>query len=305
MHSLSSVDDLTLSFDLGGSHIAAWYSKVPLAPQTAPRVLLDHTSPKEAILDAISRAGREALVLAGAAGEAVDSIAFATPGPFDYAVGTSQMSHKCGSILNYPLRQFLQKGFGAHPEHIYFLNDANAFLLGELTSVSQGRIIGLTLGTGIGSAFAVDGNLVQNGPGVPPSGEVFRIPWHGETIEDAISTRGILRLHHRAGGVLTTVRDIAETADQDAISAKTMHAFGRSLGHVINYLADAFHPDTIILGGSIAKRFETFSPTLMEVMTSRICTVRASTLLELAALAGAASCAQTQFQNMRARKISS
>jgi glucokinase len=65
----------------------------------------------------------------------------------------------------------LAERFGWQPGQVRFLLDSAAFLLGEIgAGEARGveRAVGITLGTGIGSAFAVDGQIVTEGPGVPP-----------------------------------------------------------------------------------------------------------------------------------------
>ena len=57
------------------------------------------------------------------------------------------------------------------PAWIRFLNDAEAFLLGEsVAGAARGHAprVGITLGTGLGSAFLADGEIVRSGPDVPP-----------------------------------------------------------------------------------------------------------------------------------------
>ena len=52
------------------------------------------------------------------------------------------------------------------------------------------QLIRVTLGTGKGLAFAVDGRVVDSGPGVPCGGYVYCLPWQGGTGEDVISSPG-------------------------------------------------------------------------------------------------------------------
>ena len=46
------------------------------------------------------------------------------------------------------------------------------------------RSVGLTLGTGVGSAFAVDGKIVGKGRGVPPGGEIWDLPYRESIVEE-------------------------------------------------------------------------------------------------------------------------
>ena len=58
-----------------------------------------------------------------------------------------------------------------YPVHaVQFLNDADAFALGEWwAGAAKGgrRVVAATLGTGLGSAFLADGHIVHDAPGIP------------------------------------------------------------------------------------------------------------------------------------------
>ena len=95
----------------------------------------------------------------------------------------SLMRHKLPFLYGVDLRQALAPRIGCDPVQVRFLNDADAYLLGEVGAGAAkgfGRAVGLTLGTGIGSAFAVDGRLVTPGPGVPKDGEIWNVPYEME-----------------------------------------------------------------------------------------------------------------------------
>jgi len=55
------------------------------------------------------------------------------------------------------------------------------------------RTVFLTLGTGFGSAFMVDGNLVKNHPEVPENGVFYDKSFLGTIADECFSTRWIDR----------------------------------------------------------------------------------------------------------------
>jgi glucokinase len=221
----------------------------------------------------------------------VDGMSFAFPGPFDYAAGISHLTHKFVSLNGKSLRAAISAHFDLEPSRIQFVNDADAFLLGELSqppSARGGKTVGITLGTGVGSAFAVDGDIVRSGDGVPPNGEIWNLPWDGGIVEDAISTRGIQSEYERRTKERPTVREIAQRcpADQDAIAV--FERFGETLGDVLRQVTAAFNPATIIFGGAISRSAELFLR-VAERRVSESTTLKVSTLFEDAALLGAAA----------------
>ena len=83
---------------------------------------------------------------------------------------------------------------GLRPQDVVFLNDANAFLIGEWwAGAAQGheRAMGVTLGTGLGSAFLERGQIVESDPRVPPEGRLDLVPFRGAPVEETLSRRGL------------------------------------------------------------------------------------------------------------------
>ena len=89
----------------------------------------------------------------------------AMPGPFDYADRRELDAPQDALSLWRRPRHALAERFGWQDGQVRFLNDAAAYLLGENSAPAQpaalSRAVGITLGTGIGSAFAVDGSVAN------------------------------------------------------------------------------------------------------------------------------------------------
>jgi glucokinase len=84
-------------------------------------------------------------------------IGIAMPGPFDYTNGISYIKdqNKYDSLYGLNVKEKLAQKLGISVENISILNDAACFLQGEVfVGAAKGfnRVIGLTLGTGLGSA---------------------------------------------------------------------------------------------------------------------------------------------------------
>jgi len=275
-----------LAFDVGGSHVAAavchedGFRLGPVA--SAPH-------PAEQSADAFIRMLHELGVKAGVCLDGRMGAILAVPGPFDLNAGMSLMRHKLPYLYGLDLRQALAEQFGMRPEQVRFLNDADAYLLGEIGAGAArgfGRAIGLTLGTGIGSAFAVDGSLVTEGPGVPQGGEIWNLPYRGAIVEDFVSSRAIVCNYERLTRTKREVVDLASAVEGDPAAKEAFDEFGHHLGEVIRRLLAEFHADVIVLGGGIARSANLFLPAVRAEMGESPTELRVSELKDRAALVG-------------------
>jgi glucokinase len=226
-----------------------------------------------------------------AAGETeIAGAALAVPGPFDCKAGVSLMEHKLTSLYGKDLRGALAATFGWTPDHLRFLNDACAYLLGEVWAGSikgAARAVGITLGTGIGCAFAVDGVCVSEGEGVPPGGEIWNYPYGDGTVEDLLSTRALKAEYMARTGQDIEVVQIASFADGDPDAREVFEAFGDHLGDVLRDVVAPFRPDMVVIGGGISRSSRLFLPHAeKQIFGLGFCVVQ-SALLDQAPLAGA------------------
>lgn len=281
-----SIDQSVLAYDVGGSHVAA-----AVCHQTGfrlgPAASAPHpaTQTSEAFLDLLYDLGEKA----GAGNHTEIGAMLAFPGPFDFQAGVSLMRHKLPYLYGIDLRRALAPRFGWQPEQVRFLNDADAYLLGEIGAGAArgfGRSIGLTLGTGIGSAFAVEGRLVTAGQGVPQGGEIWNLAYEGKTAEDFVSARAIVGNYERRTGVKREVVDLASAAASDPAAEQAFIEFGNHLGEVIQSLLAGFHADVIVLGGGIARSADLFLPAVRSKLGESSTDLRVSELKDKAALVG-------------------
>lgn len=280
-----------LVFDVGGSHVTgALCNAEALRLSARESVPLDAHGTEDDFYTAIHSLSSQILRNQEMEVGNIDGMSFAFPGPFDYEEGISLVKHKFAALYGKSLRTALASRFGLQPAQIQFVNDADAFLLGELSQLPharEGKTIGITLGTGVGSAFAIDGKIVHRGPGVPLQGEIWNLPWSGGILEDAISTRAIQSAYEKRTRQQRSVREIAERSHSDTDAATVLKNFGTTLGDALRAVAAPFQPKTIIFGGAISRSAELFLPHTAERFGegSRLLV---SSLFEDAALYGAA-----------------
>jgi glucokinase len=249
-----------LVYDVGGSHISAAVfdcGSCKLSGVVSAGYPSDQTV--DTFLNVLHSLGSKAMD--GVTG--VRGASLAMPGPFDYEAGVSWMQHKLAYLYGFDLRRAMAAHFGWPPARVRFLNDAAAFLAGEIAAgaaLGVSRVVGITLGTGVGSAFAVDGRVVREGPGVPQGGEIWNVSYQGGIVEDQISTRAIQRSYRELTGKEQEVVDIASSAAHDPVTKEVFSAFGRNLGLALRKVLGVFAPNAIVLGGGIARSAPLFLP---------------------------------------------
>jgi predicted NBD/HSP70 family sugar kinase len=110
-------------------------------------------------------------------GYKLKGIAVAMPGPFDYERGISLMrgGNKYEALYGLNIKEALPIGLGIPTSvPIVFENDAGCFGIGEsMAEKDFEKIIAITLGTGFGTTFICNREILKHGHGVPPRGRVI------------------------------------------------------------------------------------------------------------------------------------
>jgi glucokinase len=276
-----------LAYDVGGSHVSAALCRegdFELGPIVSAPHPAEETS--DAFVDTIFSLGAQATESLGR----VAGAALAIPGPFDYSAGIGRARHKLAYLYGVNLRQALALRFGWDPAEVRFLNDAAAFLLGEIgAGAARGavRAVGITLGTGIGASFAVDGRIVREGPGIPPGGEIWNFPSNGGIVEDSLASKTIQAAYQRRTENSLTVAEIAAAAPTDKDAARVFAEYGTHLGQALRLTLKPFQPDVIVLGGNIARSAPLFLPAAERELDGLDLRIEVSTLFDRAPLVGA------------------
>jgi glucokinase len=253
------VSDLVGALEVGGSHVSA--GRVDLAqyrvdPSGIRRFTFGADSSREELLDTISRAALEIGL------PEITRWGIAVPGPFDYENGVSKIRGvaKLDRLYGVDMRDRLSRALGLEkPERMRFLNDAQAFVLGEWwagAAKGHARAMGVTLGTGLGSGFLADGEIVVSGHGVPPEARLDLIPFRAGAVEDVLSSRGIVA----AFGPKIEVSEIARQAREGVPAAVTVfREFGSALGEFLQPWVVRFAPTCLVFGGAITRAWDLFA----------------------------------------------
>jgi len=195
----------------------------------------------------------------------------ATPGPFDYEGGVALFTGvgKFDALRGVDVGSALVAGLPGPPGSVTFLNDAEAFLLGEATfGAARGyrRCIGLTLGTGIGSAFMADGAFHRTGPDVPDEARVDLLEIAGRPLEETVSARAIEAAYRtRTRGRKISTADIAERARRgEVLAGEVLRAAFDNLGRALSPWLERFGATVLVVGGSMTGSWDLIEPALLE-----------------------------------------
>ena len=195
----------------------------------------------------------------------------AIPGPFDYGrgVGLFRDVGKFDRLYGVDVGQGLTARIRPSPSTVRFLNDADAFGVGEYAvGAARGhdRAVCITLGTGVGSAFLDQGRPVNSGPTVPPDGSIHLVLHEGRPIEDTVSRRAIRTAYAAAAGVASAdlapdVHVIAERSrhGDELARAVLTHAFV-GLGAALAPLVHRFEASMVVIGGSMIGSWDIIEP---------------------------------------------
>lgn len=246
------------ALDIGGTHVSAALVDLaadPVLVEARSDKSLDAGAPADVILDRIAGC-------ASTMGSTSGMIwGVAIPGPFDYAAGIARLHGvaKFESLDGVDMRAGLMERICPTPADVRFLNDADAFGLGEWRAGAASgheRAVVITLGTGVGSAFLAAGSVIDDDPSVPPEGRLDLLAIDGRPLEDTVSRRAILTRYATLTEDVRTgldVRDLAERARAgDSVARRVFDDSMRALGEAVCPWLSAFHATVLVVGGAIA-----------------------------------------------------
>lgn len=247
--------------DIGGTHVSAAIIDAQLRITGERRLPLDADAPAHQVLDQIARCVRGKQLH-------TSRIAIAVPGPFDYASGIGDFYgvDKFASLRDVDVRGELAARWDRAPDTLRFVNDAEAFGLGEWAAGAgerARRCVTLTLGTGIGSAFIAHGSCITNGDEVPEAGNLHTARLEGTPLEELVSRRALRRAFRERTGQRADVAEIAALAragQRDA--AEVLVAGMEALAKALAPWLCAFGAERLVIGGSMAASADLLFPPL-------------------------------------------
>lgn len=275
-----------VGIDIGGSHITlAQVDAIEkkIISETYIRKHVDSFENKEIIIsswvDAIEKCAenldKKSLILG-----------IAMPGPFNYKEGISLMQQgKFLDLFNVNIKLELAQRLSISTSQIFFLNDAAAFLEGEIFGgcvQNEKSVFAITLGTGLGTTF-------YNGKEASDE-DLWDSPFKNSISEDYLATRWFVNRYFEL-----TQKEISGTLDllnkEKDIQTKIFGEYADALSDfIVKYVKD-YQPEALVLGGNIAKAYPYFSDRFLNNLSAQgiEIPVKISAIFEDAAILGAAS----------------
>ncbi len=305
---------VTLGIDLGGTYLRAGV----ISPQG--KVLGWAEGPIEAVRGPVEGLGRieelSTLALRQAGDVELTGIGIGATGPIDRDQGTIQNPYTLPTWENVDILTPLHNHFKVP---VVLENDADAAVLGEYwkgAGHKVPRLVMVTIGTGVGTAFLLHGELYRGLDGVhpetghmviDPNGPVCYCGAHGclESLTSGTAIGQIARsraagdypqdypqvpqkLINMAGGHLQDINAeiVAEAARQgDPFACDIIQEAAYFLGLGLVNLIVTFLPEKILLAGGVMKSFPLFQPILKDTITRHNVVVPAQSVkIELAKL---------------------
>ncbi len=296
---------IAIGVDIGGSHIksaAVNLDELRLLPNTAFSVKVNNKATKDDILEEWSLAINK--TIKSIPPQDITKLGFAMPGPFHYKTGVARfkgLNDKYGNLYNIHVPEELIKYLDVEIAEMRFINDATAFAVGASSSEKAygfSKIIAMTLGTGLGSAFIKDGVPLVVSKDVPKGGCFWDKPYKGGIGDDYFSTRWCIKRYAALSGTqVNGVKEIAEYNDHH--SRLVFKEFGCNMAEFMIPFLKIFRPDLIILGGNVSNASKFFLPTLKSEIQNAGLSIdfKISDLMEDAAIVGSAKLFHSDFWN--------
>lgn len=290
-----------LGVDIGGSHITVAVVDIAsksVVESTEIRRRVDSHGPAESIIsDWAAVVESSYFQLAASVDLGVASIrtedwriGMAMPGPFEYTTGISRIKgfNKYDALYGLNVKELLAQKLGILSTHIKLKNDAACFLDGELfagAAKSGGEVLGITLGTGFGTAYGRNGSAID--------AELSQRAFKNNRAEDYFSTKWFVdHAFQEYGVVIGGVMDLIHQKKHPELPRQLFNQFSSNLALFFeNYLSNHPRPDIVVIGGNIAHASGYFMDSLHSELKRRNIQldISISALGESAALLGAAS----------------
>ena len=276
-----------LTADIGGSHITAAICHMQshsILEESVARIEVDSKSSAINII-ADWKAAFKVVLRKNLVG-AVSGLSVAMPGPFDYQNGISYITglDKYESLYGMDIKHHLADSLQIDHHLVHFRNDAESTIAGEVlkgAGKNHRRVVGITLGTGFGSAYSENSVIKDLNLG--------NDRYQTSIADDYFSTRWFLRRYfdltgsHLVGGV----KELAALATGNSIARSIFQEFADNLSGFLSAPINRYGPEVLVICGNIAKASEFFLPHISKKLNPIPVTL--AKLGEMAPLIGAAA----------------
>ncbi len=278
-----------IGVDIGGTHIIASQVSMETMSLISDTLFREHLDSGNSAENIISVWSKVIDLSIGDVDKKNVKIGIAMPGPFDYENGISQIQNqgKYDALYGLNVKNLLSESLEIPTENIILNNDAACFLQGEIAKGGfvYHKAIGITLGTGLGSAYLENKTAVD--------ADLWNMPFKDGIIEEYISSRWFVAACKAKNGIeISGVKELVDKFPNESFTNDLFKEFAEHLAFFLEKLIELQSPDCIIIGGNIAKAFSFFMVDLEKNLFDRLgykLPIFLSQLGEDAAIIGAAS----------------
>ncbi|MGX6978158.1 ROK family protein [Vagococcus elongatus] len=273
------MDSVSIGLDVGGTFTkgAIFYSTISENVNVTEVYYYDSksNSPKEEVLENFVFIIKDLLTNFREI-KRVSSIGLAFPGPFDYDQGISMIRNlrKFNSIFGINLKRELVRRLIEYNSdcfcdtNIFFMNDAQAFAIGENKFSGCEKGAYFTIGTGCGSTFLENGECVQGKYGIPHSGMVYDEQFLDGKIDQYISENGLKKIATEFGFSDMSGKELFFQAEIGVSQAlQIFESFGVNIGRAICPYIKTMEPNEVVFGGQVSKSFKFFNQGVLRTLS--------------------------------------
>lgn len=282
----NSEDDIIVGIDIGGSHITAALVNIKtfqILESSLTRKKIDSSAPAKEILETWLDT-----ILFVTKGNPY-RIGFAMPGPFNYELGICFIEglNKYENLYGVYVKTYFCTRLDLPLRSILFRNDAESFLAGEIRSNRYDRnvkTLGITLGTGLGSAYSIDD--------ITEDANLSETPFLDSVAEEYLSTRWFVSRYFQLTGMqVEDVKSMLQSEENDSIVDQIFAEFADNLYTFLSPLIKNKNVECLLIGGNITKAADRFFSKVTSCLISEKTNLKIelATLGESSAIIGAAS----------------
>ena len=222
--------DSVVLLDVGGTFVKGGIadSAGNLAEGQVWQVPVRSEGSKEEILESLAESLRQGIAKSQDLGMRAAGLAATFPGPFDYNAGVPLMEHKFAAIYGMDLKEWI-RGIAGERFGVSFVHDVNAQLSGEMfrgAATGFRNVCVITLGTGLGFAFSIDGRI-QYSSTASPARSIYNMPYRDGILEDYVSKRGFLKAYRELTGKDEPDLTVKEIGHRDVLRSRFDPRLGR------------------------------------------------------------------------------
>jgi glucokinase len=306
-------DKLVLGVDIGGTKVAAGLVNSAGEIVAKTRVSMNALGSAAQAMDCVHQAIDKALALSPAR-EKVSAIGLSSPGPLDPHTGIVLHTPNLPCWINFALRRNVEQRYGLP---VRLDNDANAAGLAEATwgaGAGYNSVFYVTIGTGVGTAIILDGQVLYGRTGTAAEGGHmtidFRAPVrcgcgkHGclESMasgpamalraQAAVSNNGasgaaLLALADGEIGDITAEFVVKASRAKDPLARKVVQETVDLLTIWLGNVVDLLEPEVIVIGGGLGSQITDWYETMRSGLPKWSINTRASEIPILPAKYGA------------------